>query len=305
MKRLLIAALLWLAPVAAHADGIGLRLTIPDVAMLGNNKPLFLDTLGAAASSFFAPVRVRGAYTGPWATIERASDSTTKLIGFDGNIADVATAAKFCASTTCSFARYNDQSGNGNDFVEATAANQPTLVLSCQNGLPCARGNGTSSCMVASGGASLASPETLLLAARSVAHPATYGNFVEYSTMQVAQQSSAIGDTAGNWWFGGSNVDATVYDSTVNWNLAAHTFIKVLNGTTLAFYIDTGGTATGGGTVTAYSGGNTHMGLLAQAECGSNFIQGDIFWFGTFQSALSSAQIAAAYAASKATWNTP
>jgi hypothetical protein len=60
--------------------------------------------------------------------IRRASDSTTTTIGFDsnGNI-DEAAINTFCSGTTCTVQTWKDQSGNGNDATQATAANQPTI----------------------------------------------------------------------------------------------------------------------------------------------------------------------------------
>jgi hypothetical protein len=49
-----------------------------------------------------------------------------------------------CNSTACliacSVSRMNDQTGNGNDVVQATLANMPGLTFNAQNGLPCAAG---------------------------------------------------------------------------------------------------------------------------------------------------------------------
>ena len=69
--------------------------------------------------------------------IRRASDNTTKdiLIRKSGNL-DTPTAATFCASTTCYVTKWYDQSGGGHDMTQATAANQPELILSALNGLP-------------------------------------------------------------------------------------------------------------------------------------------------------------------------
>jgi len=63
--------------------------------------------------------------------IVRASDSTARDVGFTsvGDF-DVTTATTFCASTTCSIAKWYDQSANGYDLAQPTAANQPALVLS-------------------------------------------------------------------------------------------------------------------------------------------------------------------------------
>jgi hypothetical protein len=60
-----------------------------------------------------------GAYSGPLYKVKRASDSTTKDIGFvSGGLADTATQDTFCSGTTCTITIVYDQSGHGN-FVEA------------------------------------------------------------------------------------------------------------------------------------------------------------------------------------------
>lgn len=66
-------------------------------------------------------------YTGSAIRIRTAGGSETD-IGFDSN-GDLNTAAitTFCAGTTCTVATWYDQSGNGNNATQLTAANQPTI----------------------------------------------------------------------------------------------------------------------------------------------------------------------------------
>jgi hypothetical protein len=56
------------------------------------------------------------------------------------------TLSVFCAesSGTCAITTATDQTGNGHTLTQATAADQPTLTLSCLSSLPCFTGNGTS-----------------------------------------------------------------------------------------------------------------------------------------------------------------
>lgn len=80
--------------------------------------------------------------------IRRASDGTTTTIGFDGsgNI-DESAINTFCSGTTCTLQTWKDQSGNGNDATQATAANQPTIytggAIVKENGMPAVEFDGS------------------------------------------------------------------------------------------------------------------------------------------------------------------
>ena len=82
---------------------------------------------GSGAEAAYSTRQLRLAQT-DCMTIRRASDSTTTTIGFDGsgNI-DEAAITTFCTGTTCTVSEWKDQSGNGNNATQATAANQPTI----------------------------------------------------------------------------------------------------------------------------------------------------------------------------------
>ena len=82
---------------------------------------------GGGAEAAYSTRQLRLAQT-ECMTIRRASDSTTTTIGFDGsgNI-DEAAITTFCTGTTCTVSEWKDQSGNGNDATQSTAANQPTI----------------------------------------------------------------------------------------------------------------------------------------------------------------------------------
>lgn len=63
-------------------------------------------------------------------TIRRASDNLAKnIVILSSGYLDIATAATFCASTNCFVTEWFDQTGNDNDVVQASAANQPRLIL--------------------------------------------------------------------------------------------------------------------------------------------------------------------------------
>ena len=74
----------------------------------------------------------------PAINVRRASDNTTTDIVLlnNGNL-DVATAATFCASTTCLVTEMYDQTGHGYHAIETFAPFQSTLTFSCLGTLPC------------------------------------------------------------------------------------------------------------------------------------------------------------------------
>lgn len=80
-----------------------------------------------------------GSYTGKSMNIIRASDSTTKDIGFGNYNFDLTTAANFCAGTTCKVKTWYNQCNAGvADVTQATGSKQPALTFACQGNLPCA-----------------------------------------------------------------------------------------------------------------------------------------------------------------------
>lgn len=96
----------------------------------------------AAAYSFR---KLKSTYAGSAMRLRRASDNLELNIGFLGFSGftgapwDGAAAAAHCNATTCFVVTAFDQSGNGRDATQATAANQPQLVFNCNGALPCMR----------------------------------------------------------------------------------------------------------------------------------------------------------------------
>ncbi len=149
---LLVAGLLVALPLAAearmHAPYRGHRIVASGAA------PLDTFTAPAAAYSFR---KLKTAYAGPAIRLRRASDNAEADInflsftGFTGAPIDTAAANAHCAATTCSVAKWYDQSGNGRDVVQAAAANQPAYVANCNGSLPCARGSTTGQVLATAG----------------------------------------------------------------------------------------------------------------------------------------------------------
>ncbi len=74
--------------------------------------------------------RLISTFTGPLCQLERVSDSVKADIFADslGNF-NLSAASTFCAGTTCTVRTMYDQSGNANNAVQTTEANQPAFVL--------------------------------------------------------------------------------------------------------------------------------------------------------------------------------
>lgn len=88
-----------------------------------------LDMVTASAAAAWSVSRLlRAAYSGSAYRVRRASDSTEQDIGFtaDGYTDDSALAS-FCSGTNGFVTTVYDQSGNGRDLTQTTAARQPKI----------------------------------------------------------------------------------------------------------------------------------------------------------------------------------
>ena len=86
------------------------------------------DTPNAAAA--YSLRLLRSAYTGDAIRVRRASDNTEQDIGFVNGELDTSTLETFCSGTNGFVKTWYDQSGNGYDATQTTAANQPQIVSS-------------------------------------------------------------------------------------------------------------------------------------------------------------------------------
>lgn len=149
--------------------------------------------------------------------------------------------ATFCTSG-CAITEAYDQTGNGNNVVNATAGNQPTVTVSCQNSLPCAVFNGTAShCLVASGSVAVTTPVSL----------ATAINYTVLNTKQAAVDQGpgtsgaeiGAGSTSGDIFIDINAAIINQAESTATW----YAQIGVGTGTT-GSSVNANGTGTTGGT---------------------------------------------------------
>lgn len=88
-----------------------------------------LDSLSVASVGAFSIRRLRTAYTGKAINVRRSSDNTTTDIGFTsaGDL-DTSSLLTFAGSGNAFIVTWYDQSGNGANATQATAANQPQIV---------------------------------------------------------------------------------------------------------------------------------------------------------------------------------
>lgn len=134
-------------------------------------KNLLLDVYTGAAVAY-GFTKLRTAYSGNCIKIRRASDNTTQDIGFSGETLDTAAIDTFCSGTTGFIHTIYDQSGNGNNLTQATAASQPQIysggVLTL-NSMPRANFDGSNDYMTLGTNISCAGPWTSLFIGKRTA----------------------------------------------------------------------------------------------------------------------------------------
>lgn len=105
--------------------GVGVGLGGRNVPVL----PTYLPTVSTAPNGVYGLYKLVAAYAGSAIRVVRASDSAQRDIGFVGSSLDLATALSFQGASSLTVTKIYDQSGNGYDLVQATAANQYALWL--------------------------------------------------------------------------------------------------------------------------------------------------------------------------------
>jgi hypothetical protein len=98
-------------------------------AQKGRYVYLLLDLYPSAAAAYSVR-KLRSAYTGSAIRVRRSSDNTEQDIGFsDGNL-DTSALTTFVGANDGFVTTFYDQSGNARNATQATAANQPQIVVS-------------------------------------------------------------------------------------------------------------------------------------------------------------------------------
>jgi hypothetical protein len=111
-----------------------------------------LDTYPNAAAAYSVRL-LKSDYTGNAIRVRRSSDNAEQNIGFTA-LGDLDTTAlsSFCSGTNGFVTTWYDQSGNGRNATQTTAANQPQIVSSgsviTTNGKPSAQFDGTNDNLV-------------------------------------------------------------------------------------------------------------------------------------------------------------
>jgi hypothetical protein len=82
------------------------------------------------AAAAYSVRKLRTAYTGNAIRVRRSSDNAESDIGFSGANLDESALTSFCSGTNGFVTTWYDQSGNANNAINTTAANQPQIVSS-------------------------------------------------------------------------------------------------------------------------------------------------------------------------------
>lgn len=92
-------------------------------------SPLLVD-LAPGAVAAYSLRKLSNGYTGPSIRVRRASDNATQDIGFLGQNLDVPSLQNFLGGAQGFVSTWYDQSGNGINATQGTAANQPQIIAS-------------------------------------------------------------------------------------------------------------------------------------------------------------------------------
>ena len=176
---------------------------------------LLLDDYPGAAAAYSLR-KLDKDYTGAAIRIRTAGGSETD-IGFDGS-GNLNTSAinVFCAGTTCTVATWYDQSGNGNDATQATAANQPTIytggAVVSEGGKPAIDFDGSNDFFDLSSPISTSLPNTSFFVSKRKASNAVQWGFVNKT--KTAPYSPVIYNTNVLVFYGSS----TFYSENTSFN---------------------------------------------------------------------------------------
>ena len=99
----------------------------------GYSNTISVTTLGLLdaypnAAAAYSVRQLRNAYSGSAIRVRRSSDNAEQDIGFVSGNLDTSSLTSFCGAGNGFVTTWYDQSGNGNNATQSTAANQPQIV---------------------------------------------------------------------------------------------------------------------------------------------------------------------------------
>lgn len=160
-----------------------------------------LDDYSGAAAAYSLRL-LSSTYTGDAIRVRRASDNTEQDIGFVNNELDTSSLTSFCSGTDGFVKTWYDQSGNGYDATQTTAASQPQIVSSgsviLENGKPSLQFDGSDDYILASGTIFSASLYSAFVAVTpsSISQDATFFQIGTSSTNGLAAGFGGLGTAA-------------------------------------------------------------------------------------------------------------
>jgi hypothetical protein len=277
--------------------GMGRRCLVPY-----NNGFGILQSLPAAAA--FSLRKLSRAYAGAAVNIRRSSDNAQQDIGFDGQgNFNVAAFSAFIGAGSGFVTKWYDQSGNGNNASQSTAANQPQLVLNQQNGKPGVKFNGSAQALVTSAGGATGSFDHTLNIIQWTVSGSDWAYGLALSPISTTNANSGVGTSVTTYFanFAGFGFNA---GNSTDESGAAHVFTKVYQAGshTINGWVD--------GSSQANSSANTYnltSVAIALNETGAGANYGTQFTFEAivYLSALSSSSRQLLETNQKAYWGTP
>lgn len=203
--------------------------------MLGAGKPLTAAYAGPFDGITFAALygmkRYLTAYTGNLVRLRRSSDNAESDFGpvAATGLLDTAAIATFLGASNGFVVTWYDQSGNGLNVTQSTAAKQPAYVASGVNSLPTVRFAATSSTSLVNADISVSQPTTHLMALTFPAHAG--GNNYMFDGIIGRQACFRNAANQGQMYAG---TQQTVVHQTSGWAIHLYEF----NGTSSRFHLN-------------------------------------------------------------------
>lgn len=290
--RRLAIALLLLAPVSASAYWqsrdqsfvSGAAYIGPGDIVSGATAWYGLRCYAAANASAAQAINIR-----------RASDNTTQDVGLTASCDLVDVSAGFCAGTTCYVTKWYDQSGNGKNITQTTAASQPQLIFSALGSRPMMTFSGGQQILTPSNSTFPAGPNSWSALAERTGATTSYNTLAQVAGSSVAQLG--YNNTTNTAFVGNATITATASDS------AYHAIQGIENGASPASILNIDGTETTG-TTGAISGGTT--GLYVGVNGGAaSYMNGNMGELGLWPVAFTSGNRSSMHSNQSAYWGTP